>query len=221
MTIAKKRPAVKRKAIKKNPVVAKKPLTKEFISRVGYIKAVYHAPIEMWKLYKRHGNLWKLLGAVRGTAKTTEKNLLAKLPKEPTKASLLKKKPVRRIVKNPVRELDMSAQERKRVLAEVDRQIGGRGGKIRKAAELYANFTGHDKINVRKMHVPDQPQVVVEIGKIDFIGYTTVRDGKTERYKHDFKSSARPQFAVSIDGKQIFLLGGAFIFGDRGIVDER
>jgi hypothetical protein len=127
----------------------------------------------------------------------------------------IKRKPAR----NPVRELNMSTAERKRVLAEVDRQIGGRGGNIRKAAELYANFTGHEKIDVRKMHVPDKPQVVVEIGTIDFIGYTTVRDGKTERYKHDFKRSARPLFAVSIDGKEIFVLGGAFTFGDRGIVD--
>jgi hypothetical protein len=119
-----------------------------------------------------------------------------------------------------VRELKMSTVERERVLAEVDRQIGGRGAKIRQAAELYASFTGHEKINVRKMHVPDKPAVVVEIGTVDFIGYTTRRDGKIERYKHDFKSKARPLFAVSIDGKEIFLLGGAFIFGERGIVDN-
>lgn len=121
---------------------------------------------------------------------------------------------------NPVRELKMSDKERNRVLAEVDRQIGGRGGNIRKAAQLYSKFTGHEKIDVRKMHVPDMPQVVVEVGVIDFIGYTTVRDGKVERYKHDFKRNARPHFAVSNDGKQIFMLGGAFTFGERGIVDD-
>lgn len=89
---------------KRNPVVSKKPLIKEFISHAGYIKAVYHAKIEIWKLYKRIGQSWKLLGAVRGTAKLTEKGLIAKLPKLPrekTKAEMAKKKvPARK--KNPL-----------------------------------------------------------------------------------------------------------------------
>ncbi len=79
---------------KRNPVVSKKPLIKEFISHAGYIKAVYHAKIEIWKLYKRIGQSWKLLGAVRGTAKTTEKQLIAKLP--PGKRQVAKKAPVRK-----------------------------------------------------------------------------------------------------------------------------
>jgi hypothetical protein len=99
MTVTKKRQVAKPKTRRKNPVVAKKPLTKEFISHAGYIKAVYHASIEMWKLYKRHGNLWKLLGAVRGTAKTTDKQLIAKLP--PGKRQIAKK-PVRK--KNPLKK---------------------------------------------------------------------------------------------------------------------
>jgi hypothetical protein len=98
MTVAK---STKKKSVRKNPVVARKPLTKEFISHMGFIKAIYHTPIGMWKLYKRFGTKWKLLGAVRGTAKTTEKNLLAKLPKEPTKAAM-KKKTVRK--KNPLQK---------------------------------------------------------------------------------------------------------------------
>jgi hypothetical protein len=90
---------------KKNPIVAKKPLTKEFISHAGFIKAVYHAPIGMWKLYKRFGIKWRLLGAVRGTAKTTEKKLLISISAPKSKkvkpiSTLKKKAPVRK--KNPL-----------------------------------------------------------------------------------------------------------------------
>ena len=36
------------------------------------------------------------------------------------------------------------------------------------------------------------PEVALQVGKVDAIMYTTVRDGVTEHYKHDFKDSSRP-----------------------------
>jgi hypothetical protein len=96
MATAKKMTMTKKKPRKKNPVVAKKPLTKEFISHVGYIKAVYHEPIEMWKLYKRQGAAWKLLGAVRGTARTTDKQLIAKIPAGEKKRPIRKSNPLKK-----------------------------------------------------------------------------------------------------------------------------
>ncbi len=62
--------------------------------------------------------------------------------------------------------------------------------------------------------------VGVLIGECDGILYTTVRDGKKESYIHKFKKKARPIFAVSHDGTQLYLLMGAYRFTDRGIVDE-
>jgi hypothetical protein len=122
--------------------------------------------------------------------------------------------------KNPVRELDISPAEMKRIQHNVDRQMNGQGAQVRKAAALYTKFTGHTDVELTKAVIPDAPKVLTEIGTVDGILYTTVRDGETERYIHNFKSKSRPLFAVSPDGKQLFLLGGAFTFGERGIVDD-
>lgn len=120
---------------------------------------------------------------------------------------------------NPVRELKISAAEKQRILHAIDREFGGSGAQLRKAAELYGKFTGHTEIDVVKVTVPNMPKELVEIGYCDGLLYTTIRDNVTEKYIHKFKRNSRPLFAVSPDGKQLFLLGGAFTFGERGIVD--
>ncbi len=121
---------------------------------------------------------------------------------------------------NPVRELDLSDAERAQLQRDVNRQFGGRGARLRKAAKIYADFTGDSDVTAVAMEVPDMPREMVKIGMCDEIGYTCVRDGKTERYSHTFKKKSRPLLAASIDGKRLFLLGGAFTFGERGIVDD-
>jgi hypothetical protein len=122
--------------------------------------------------------------------------------------------------RNPVRELDISRAEMNRLTDAADRQLSGHGAAIRKAAALYTKFTGHKELDISKVQVSNMPKVMTEIGQVDGILYTTVRDGVTEKYIHKFKAASRPLFAVSPDGKQLFLLGGAFTFGERGIVDD-
>lgn len=90
----------------------------------------------------------------------------------------------------------------------------------KKAATLYTDFTGHDASERIYVDKPEIPDVLLCVGEIDFIGYTTVRDGVIERYKHDFKKKARPLFCVTPDGQQIVLLGGAYDFTERGIIDR-
>jgi|SRR5208282_2906572 len=126
---------------------------------------------------------------------------------------------MRKKQRNPVRELAISQQEMAKIRRAVDRELAGKGAQIRKAGKLYADFTGHADLDIVKAKIPSIPYVLVEIGKIDGLLYTTVRDGVTERYIHRFKAKSRPLFAVSPDGKLLFLLGGAFTFGERGIVD--
>lgn len=121
--------------------------------------------------------------------------------------------------KNPVRDLKIPPAELARIQKAIDREFGGKGAQLRKAASLYTRFTGHTDIEVSKVTIPDMPESVVEIGQVDGVLYSTVRDGVPEKYIHRFKKNSRPLFAVSPDGKQLFLLGGAFTFGDRGIVD--
>ena len=90
----------------------------------------------------------------------------------------------------------------------------------RDAAKLYKNFTGHDALDEVVIDKPELPDVMLVVGDIDGIMYTTVRDGVTEKYVHQFKKSARPLFCVSPDGTQIHLMGGEYDFTERGIVDR-
>lgn len=91
---------------------------------------------------------------------------------------------------------------------------------IQKAADLYERFSGHEAEAIGLVDVPELPEVGVAIGDVDGILYTTVRDGKVERYIHQFKSKDRPLFVVSPDGKQLFMIGGGYDFTERGIVDH-
>lgn len=85
---------------------------------------------------------------------------------------------------------------------------------------LYEDFTGQSAEVLGTVDFPQIKGPLIAIGEVDFIGYTTVRDGVEERYKHDFKPSARPLFCVTFDGSQIVMLGGAYDFTERGIVDR-
>jgi hypothetical protein len=89
------------------------------------------------------------------------------------------------------------------------------------AGKLFEDFTGHELTHAKRIAAPRLPKVLVKIGTADGLLYTTVRDGKTERYIHEFKARSRPTFAVTPDGKQLYLLGGAYNFTERGIVDKR
>jgi hypothetical protein len=91
--------------------------------------------------------------------------------------------------------------------------------KIKNAAKLFQAFTGHDAEHVDTVRIPDK-DVAMVVGTCDGILYTTVRDGKTEKYIHKFKRNARPLLCASHDGKRLYLIAGSYKFTDRGIVDD-
>lgn len=121
----------------------------------------------------------------------------------------------------PVKPLKLSAMEQRRIRSEVANAFSKRGAAIRRAARLYSDFTGHDDVSVQKIRVPARPKTMLAIGQVDGILYSTVRDHVAERYIHEFKGKARPLLLASPDGTQLFLLGGAYDFTERGIVDRR
>lgn len=90
---------------------------------------------------------------------------------------------------------------------------------IKRAANLYRDFTGHDADHYQKIPV-DWPEVGLTVGDCDGILYTTVRDGRVEKYVHRFKKSARPLLVASHDGAKLALIGGDFEFTDAGITDN-
>ena len=91
---------------------------------------------------------------------------------------------------------------------------------IRRGASLYERFSGHEAEIVGRVKVAPLPKVGVIIGDLDFVGYTTIRDGVREKYIHRFASADKPALVVSPDGKSIHVLGGRYTFTERGIVDN-
>jgi len=90
---------------------------------------------------------------------------------------------------------------------------------VDQASDLYERFSGHDPEAIGRINIPKIPRVGVAIGEVDGILYSTIRDGKFEKYIHKFHKKDRPMFIVSPDGKQLFLIGGNYTFTERGIVD--
>lgn len=90
---------------------------------------------------------------------------------------------------------------------------------LEQAAELYEDFSGHQAKHVEKVRIKI-PKNGLTIGTVLGIMYETKRDGKTERYKHEFKERSRPRLAASFDGKQLLLVGGNYQFTNAGIVDR-
>lgn len=103
--------------------------------------------------------------------------------------------------------------------AKSRRKLGG-NSELVKAARLYERFTGHEAEKIGRVKVKALPKVGAVIGEVDGILYTTVRDGVEEKYIHKFMSKDKPLFVVSPDGKQLLLIGGAYDFTERGIVDR-
>lgn len=64
------------------------------------------------------------------------------------------------------------------------------------------------------------PRAALEVGSLDGVLYTTVRDGKVESYIHKFRKKSRPILAAGSDGRSLHVVGDKFEFTDRGIVDR-
>jgi len=92
--------------------------------------------------------------------------------------------------------------------------------RLKKAKELFADFTGHEADIVGTVDMPEHDTLMV-IGSLDAVCYTTVRDGNKEKYIHEFETPAsRPLLCVSHDGKQLYIVGGRYEFLDSGINDR-
>lgn len=100
------------------------------------------------------------------------------------------------------------------------RRQPSKDAQIRRAANLYERFSGHEALECGRIKVKALPKVGVAIGKVDGILYTTVRDGVLEKYIHKFHKGDEPLFVVAPDGKALFMIGGRYDFTERGIVDK-
>lgn len=87
------------------------------------------------------------------------------------------------------------------------------------AADLFERFTGHEVSQAERVRVTI-PNAGLVVGRCDGVLYTTVRDGKTERYIHEFRAKDAPTLVASGDGRQLILVGGRYRFTELGIVDD-
>lgn len=89
---------------------------------------------------------------------------------------------------------------------------------IKDAVALYEGFREAKPKKIKTVKVK-LPKAVAVIGHLEYVGYKTTHGRKTEFYQHDFAAGSRPLLCASADGKQLLLIGGHFVFGERGIVD--
>lgn len=89
----------------------------------------------------------------------------------------------------------------------------------RKAAQAFENFTGHSVKHVDELKVADNRHFW-KLGDLVAVAYDCTRDGRREKYLHEFNRKSRPILAVSHDGKQLVVIGGKFEVTDAGIVDK-
>lgn len=113
----------------------------------------------------------------------------------------------------PGEALKENPAPRSEVGARLERQI-------QEAATRYEQFTGHEAKSGKRVNLP-RDTVALAIGPLLGVAYATIRDGKREKYFHEFSPKAQPLLAVSHDGRRLYLLRGAYRFTDRGIVDKR
>lgn len=91
-------------------------------------------------------------------------------------------------------------------------------GRLNRAKRLFEEFTGHEANIYEPVDIPEHDTAVL-IGELDGLLYTTIRDGVKESYIHEFKTKSRPLLCVSYDGKQLYIVGGRYIFKETGIND--
>ncbi len=89
---------------------------------------------------------------------------------------------------------------------------------FKQACSLFESFRDRPPRKIKKVNI-DIPTAMVVVGYVEFVGYKTTHSDKVKLYKHDFAPGSRPLLCSSPNGKQLFLLGGRFKFGARGIVD--
>lgn len=90
---------------------------------------------------------------------------------------------------------------------------------VKQAQNLFKDFTGDDAESLTKIQLRN-PKTGLVIGELDGVLYTTIRDGKTEKYIHEFKKRSRPLLIASSDGDSLHIVGGQYEFTNAGIEDR-
>lgn len=170
------------------------------------------------------GKLYLILNASIGTMR--ELRMTAQRVADKYKEQVSVKR-VTRVKKNPTRKkrkiISSFGKEKRKSIFQAKirakKNPAAPQAEIREAAQRFEAFTGHRADKAREVKTP-AAKVALAIGPLLGVAYETTRDGKHEKYYHEFRSHARPLLAASSDGHSLFMLGGAYRFTERGIVDS-
>lgn len=88
-----------------------------------------------------------------------------------------------------------------------------------RAARAFEDFTGRKPVKLRQEKLDDGPVVGWEMGPLVGVAYEAVRDGKKDRYFHEFAEKSRPRLVSREDGRQLYIAGGKYKVTERGVVD--
>lgn len=91
--------------------------------------------------------------------------------------------------------------------------------KAQRAAKAYEDFTGRKPTVARVSRLPSQNVTGWQMGPLVGVAYEATRDGKRQRYFHEFKKSARPNLVAQDDGRKLYIEGGRYKVTDRGVED--
>jgi len=90
---------------------------------------------------------------------------------------------------------------------------------LSKAQRAFSAFTGHRAKKAYSAPLDEGAVAGYRMGSMVGVAYEATRDGKTERYFHEFKKAARPDLVAKDDGQQLFITGGKYRVTNRGIED--
>ncbi len=91
---------------------------------------------------------------------------------------------------------------------------------MNEARKLFRDFHGDEPGSLQKVRL-NVPKTGLVIGKLDGVLYTAVRDGKTEKYIHKFTGKSAPLLVSDPKGASLHIVGGRYVFEERGIVDRK
>lgn len=86
------------------------------------------------------------------------------------------------------------------------------------ARGLYRAFRDANPKGIKRITL-SIPKALMQMGRVDFIAYTTTHNGQVTAYKHTFAPGSQPILAAGTRRGQLYLIKGRFRVTGRGIVD--
>lgn len=87
---------------------------------------------------------------------------------------------------------------------------------IDQAARLFRDFHDREPKPDELLTVAPEKDDTLVVG--DLVGVIYKVKGQEKPFIHKFKANARPRLLVSSDGRQIYVLRGAYRFTERGFI---